>query len=138
MDLDKMNQLNINPYIDCLSGKKYRELFGERVYHPFTGIDYVQLYKDLTINNDVEIYLCNDPKMALDYTKDLLVANIHNRKRTKEILKEAGAEKVYGLDDLLTEPAKGRATIQNTAYWDQIWQQILKLNYSPGLPILCR
>ncbi|NLW21704.1 MAG: F420-0--gamma-glutamyl ligase [Tissierellia bacterium] len=108
MDLDKMNQLNINPYIDCLSEKKYRELFGERVYHPFTGIDYVQLYKDLTINNDVEIYLCNDPKMALDYTKDLLVANIHNRKRTKEILKEAGAEKVYGLDDLLTEPAKGR------------------------------
>lgn len=108
MDIDKMNQLKINPYVDTLNEKEYREIFGENVSHPFTGIDYVKLYKDLTINNDVEIYLSNDPRLILNYTKDVLVANIHDRKGTKEILRDSGANKVFGLDDLLTEPSNNR------------------------------
>jgi F420-0:gamma-glutamyl ligase len=104
MDVDKMHELGINPYTDILTEKEYRNLFGENVPHPFTGIDYVKTYKDLAINDNIEIYLSNDPKTILNYTKDVLVANIHDRKRTKKILKEAGANKVYGLDDLLNEP----------------------------------
>ncbi|CCQ96835.1 conserved hypothetical protein [[Clostridium] ultunense Esp] len=104
MDIDKMYQLKINPYTDTLSEYEYRKLFGNEVTHPFTGIDYVQLYRDLTVNNDVEIYLSNDPTTILSYTKDILVANVHDRKRTKQILKEAGANKIIGLDDLLTKP----------------------------------
>ncbi|HSH36925.1 coenzyme F420-0:L-glutamate ligase [Schnuerera sp.] len=108
MDIDKMYKLKINPYTDTLSESEYRKLFGENVCHPFTGIDYVKLYKDLTVNNDVEIYLTNDPTLVLNYTKDVLVANIHERDRTKRILKETGANKVIGLDDLLTEPINNK------------------------------
>lgn len=108
MDIDKMHNLKINPYTDTLSEDEYRKLFGNNVCHPFTGIDYVQLYKDLTVNNDVEIYLSNDPTLVLKYTKDVLVANIHDRNRTKQILKKAGAHRVVGLDDLLTEPINSR------------------------------
>ena len=104
MDVDKMNQIGINPYIDVLTEKDYRKLFGETVCHPFTGIDYVQIYKDLAVDDNIEIYLSNNPKTVLNYTKDVLVANVHDRKRTKEILKKAGANRLYGLDDLLNEP----------------------------------
>lgn len=99
-----MYNLKINPYTDVLDENEYRKLFGENVYHPFTGIDYVKAYKDLAINNNIEIYLSNDPTTVLKYTKDVLVANVHNRARTKEILKEAGAKTVLGLEDLLNEP----------------------------------
>ncbi|MCF6465465.1 coenzyme F420-0:L-glutamate ligase [Clostridium sp. Cult2] len=108
MDIDEMYKLNINPYTDTLTEKEYRKLFGDNVLHPFTGIDYVKLYKDLTVNNKVEIYLSNDPTIVLNYTKDVLVANIHDRKRTKQILREAGANRVIGLDDLLTKPINNK------------------------------
>ncbi len=104
MDIDKMNQIGINPYTDVLTEKDYRKLFGENVCHPFTGMDYVQIYKDLAVDDNIEIYLSNNPKTVLNYTKDVLVANVHDRKRTKEILKKAGANRLYGLDDLLNEP----------------------------------
>ncbi|GFN34323.1 coenzyme F420-0:L-glutamate ligase [Tepidimicrobium xylanilyticum] len=104
MDIDKMYELNINPYTDTLSENEYRKLFGERIYHPFTGIDYVKLYKDLIAENGGEIYISNDPTVVLKYTNDVLVANIHDRKRTKKILKDAGANIVFGLDEILTEP----------------------------------
>lgn len=104
MDMDKMDELEINPYTDVLTEKKYRDLFGENVRHPFTGMDYVQFYRDLAKNNDIEIYLSNDPKTILNYTKDVLVANVHNRKKTKRILEKAGANKLYGLEDLLNKP----------------------------------
>lgn len=104
MDIDKMNQIGINPYTDVLTEKDYRKLFGQNVCHPFTGMDYVQIYKDLAVDDNIEIYLSNNPKTVLNYTKDVLVANVHDRKRTKEILKKAGANRLYGLDDLLNEP----------------------------------
>lgn len=104
MSMDKMDEAGINPNSDVLSEKEYRKLFGEKVFHPFTGVDYVQMYKDLAVNGNIEIYLSNDPKTVLKFTKEVIVANIHERKRTKRILKEAGAETVYGLDEILTEP----------------------------------
>jgi F420-0:gamma-glutamyl ligase len=107
MSIDKMDEAEINPYIDVLDEKKYRAIFGEQVLHPFTGIDYVQFYKDLAVNNNIEIYLANDPKVALKYASEFLVANIHNRHRTKRILKKAGAETVYSLDEILNESVNG-------------------------------
>jgi F420-0:gamma-glutamyl ligase-like protein len=107
LDIDKMDELGINPYADILSEKKYRELFGEKVVHPFTGVDYVQEYKDIAVNNNIEIYLANDPKVALKYSNEILVANVHERHRTKKILLKAGAEKVYGLDEILNKPING-------------------------------
>lgn len=110
MDIDQMERLGINPYTDILTETEYRKLFGEKVAHPFTGVDYVKAYKDLAINNNIEIYLSNNPRSILNYVDDVLVANIHDRKRTKRILKEAGANKVYGLEDLLTK------SIDNSGY----------------------
>lgn len=110
MDIEKMYELNVNPYTDTLSEEEYRKLFGEKISHPFTGIDYVKLYKDIISDNDGEIYLSNDPKTILEHTKDILVANIHDRKRTKKVLREAGANILYGLEDILAEP------INNSGY----------------------
>lgn len=110
MDIEKMYELNVNPYTDTLSEEEYRKLFGEKISHPFTGIDYVKLYKDIISDNDGEIYLSNDPRTILEHTKDILVANIHDRKRTKKILREAGANILYGLEDILAEP------INNSGY----------------------
>lgn len=106
MDIDKMDELNINPYSDNLTEKDYRRLFGEKVSHPFTGIDYVDLYKKMG-NGNINIHFSNDPRSILKYTRDLLVANVHERKRTKRILKSAGANIILGLEDILTSPVNG-------------------------------
>src|SRR5699024_10440955 len=104
MDIDKMDSFNINSYTDNLTEKEYRELFGEKVIHPFTGIDYVKVYKDLAVNDNIEIHLTNNPTTVLKYTKNVLLANVHDRKRLMKILKNAGAETIYGLDGILNSP----------------------------------
>jgi F420-0:gamma-glutamyl ligase len=104
MDIDTMEEKGVNPYTDVLSEDKYRDLFGDNVVHPFTGIDYIKHYKELAPEDNVEVYLANNPLVALDFTKEVLVASIHDRCRIKRKLKSAGAKRVYGLDDMLTEP----------------------------------
>ncbi len=106
MDIDKMDKLNINPYTDVFTESDYRKLFGEKVVHPFTGIDYVDIYKEIGKDN-IEIIFSNNPKTILNYTKDILIANVHDRHRTKRILKQAGANIIYGLDDILNSPIDG-------------------------------
>lgn len=107
MDVEKMDESGVNPYVDVLSEDKYREIFGEKVLHPFTGIDYVEMYRELAREGKIEIYLSNDPRAALKYTKEVLVANIHERKRTKKMLLKAGAKKVCCLDEILSESING-------------------------------
>lgn len=107
MDVDLMDDLGINPYTDVLTTKEYRKLFGDFVPHPFTGVDYVSLYEELATDNNIEIYLANNPKVALQFSKEVLVCNVHERQRTKKRLKKYGAKRVLGLDDLLTEPING-------------------------------
>ena len=107
MDKDMMCDLGINPYTDILKEKEYRELFGDKVKHPFTGVDYVKTYKDLAFNDNIEIFLANDAKAALKYSDEILVANVHDRYRTKSILEKAGAKKILCLDDLLNKPING-------------------------------
>lgn len=110
MSAEKMYEIGLNPYTDILSEAKYRELFGEEVQHPFTGIDYVRMYRDLVEEEgaELEIVLANDPQVILQYTSDVLVAHVHSRFRTKQILQKAGAQIVLGLDDICTSPLKGR------------------------------
>lgn len=106
--LDQVDEAGINPYSDVLTLERYRELFGENK-HQFTGVDYVQYYGDLIreAGADVEIIFANNPKEILNYTKNVLTCDIHSRMRTKRILKENGAERVCGLDDILTESVDG-------------------------------
>jgi F420-0:gamma-glutamyl ligase len=107
MDIDDMDEIGLNPHTEVLDEEKYRELFGQQVLHPFTGIDYVRMYKELAINDNIKIFLANDSREALKYTKEILVANVHERLRTKKNLLRAGAEKVYCLDDILNESVNG-------------------------------
>jgi F420-0:gamma-glutamyl ligase len=108
VDLDKLDEKNVDPYSDVLTLEKYRELFGENK-HPFTGVDYVDYYSELirSCGAEVEVIFANNPKTILNYTKNVLTCDIHTRARTKRILKNAGANIVLGLDDILTESING-------------------------------
>ena len=108
VSFDQLDAAKVNPYSDVLSLEKYRELFGANV-HPFTGVDYVQYYGDLVkeMGAEVEIIFANDPRAILPYAKKVLNCDIHTRARTKRLLYAAGAEKVCGLDDILTESIDG-------------------------------
>ena len=108
VSLDQLDEAGVNPYSDVLSEEKYRELFGENK-HPFTGVDYIQYYKDLILScgAEAQIVLANDPRAILKYTDKVLNCDIHTRARTKRILKAAGAKIVLGLDDIMTASING-------------------------------
>jgi len=108
IDWDMMDQHNVDPYRDVLTEEKYRELFGF-VTHPFTGVDYVDYYKKLIQESgaEAEIIFANDPRAILNFTKNVLNCDIHTRVRTKRLLKAAGAERVFGLDEIMTAPING-------------------------------
>lgn len=108
IDWDLMDQKGVNPYSDVLTEDRYRELFGY-TKHPFTGVDYVQYYSDLIRESgaEVEVIFANDPRAILSYTKNVLNCDIHTRVRTKRLLKAAGAERVFGLDEIMNEPVNG-------------------------------
>lgn len=108
VDWDSLDAHNIDPYRDVLTLDKYRELFGYPK-HPFTGMDYVQYYSDVIreCGAEVEVIFANDARAILGYTKNVLCCDIHTRARTKRILEAAGAERVFGLDDILTAPVNG-------------------------------
>ena len=108
VSLDKVDEMGVNPYSDVLTLEKYRELFGYEK-HRFTGVDYVEFYEELIREQgaDCEIIFANDPRAVLPYTKNVLTCDIHTRHRSKRLLKAAGAEIVYGLDDILSESVNG-------------------------------
>lgn len=108
VDLDLLDEKGVNPWTDVLTEKEYRDLFGYKK-HTFTGVDYIDYYKSLVEEYDVEceVIFSNNAKTILDYTKSVLTCDIHSRFRTKRILKANGAEKVYSLDDILSESVDG-------------------------------
>ena len=108
IDWDLMDKHGVDPYRDVLSEKQYREYFGY-VKHPFTGVDYVEYYSDLIreMGAEVEVVFANDPRAILSYTKNVLNCDIHTRARTKRLLTAAGAERVFGLDDIMNAPIDG-------------------------------
>ena len=108
VSLDKLDEAKVNPFSDVLTLERYRQLFGENL-HPFTLVDYVQYYSDLVKEEgaEVEVIFANDPRVILNHTKNVLTCDVHTRARTKRLLWGAGAEKVCGLDDILTAPVDG-------------------------------
>ncbi|SHI73546.1 coenzyme F420-0:L-glutamate ligase [Thermoclostridium caenicola] len=108
VDEDLLDEKGVNPWSDVLTEKEFRELFGY-YKHPFTGMDYIEYYKSIVTEcgAQCEVLFANNPTAILKYTKNVLACDIHTRKRTKRILKAAGAERVYGLEDILSEPVDG-------------------------------
>ncbi len=105
IDIEKLYGANVNPYTDVLTIKQFREIFGDDTKHPFTGVDYIDFYSKFVDN--IEIILANNPTAILSYTKNVIAADIHTRKRTKRMLESAGAKKVICLDDILNSSVDG-------------------------------
>ncbi|RGY96359.1 coenzyme F420-0:L-glutamate ligase [Clostridium sp. AM58-1XD] len=108
IDEELLEEKNVNPWSDVLTEAQYRNYFGYQK-HYFTGVDYVEYYKDLIqkAGADVEIIFANNPKAILKYTTSILNCDIHTRLKTKRTLLNSGAKKVYSLDDILTESVNG-------------------------------
>ena len=108
VSLDALDEKGINPYSDVLTLEQYRELFGYEK-HTFTGVDYVEYYEQLIRESgaEAEVIFANDCRAVLKYTKNVLNCDIHTRARTKRLLKAAGAERVFGLDEIMTASVNG-------------------------------
>ena len=61
--------------------------------------------REMNINADV--VFANQAKTILNYTDCIINCDIHTRARSKRLLKAAGAEKVFGLDEIMTESVDG-------------------------------
>ena len=107
LDEDILDKSKFN-LSSVISEDDYKETFNSFI-HPFTGINMVDFYRDLieSENCEVEFVFANDPKVILDYTKDVLTCDIHTRYRTKKMLKENGAETIYGLYEIMNESING-------------------------------
>ena len=105
ISVDQLDESGINPWSDLLSEEEFEEHFG-KTSHPFTGVDYIELYREVVESEgkNCTIIFSNNPEDILDYTDSVLISEVHTRKRTRRILKEAGAKSVYDLGDILSEP----------------------------------
>ena len=108
IDVDLLDEKDVDPYTDVLNEEQFIELFGQPS-HPFTGMNYVDYYKKLVEAEgcEIEFVFANNAAAILDYTKNVLACDIHTRFRTKRLLKKHGAEKVIGMDDLMTSSING-------------------------------
>ncbi len=99
MDDDMMDE--ISQYSGPIKGKEFLKLTAGYV-HPFTGIDYISLYE--SAGDNIEVYVSKDSRDILSLTKNVIVSEIHKRTKTKNRLIKAGAENIYTLTDILSEP----------------------------------
>lgn len=105
ISLDQMDEKGVNPHTDAFDDATFRSLFGPNLLHPFTNCDYPKMYQE--VGKHIKIIYANQAKEILKYTKKVIAGDIHTRQRTKRILREAGAEMVIGLDDILTHSVDG-------------------------------
>ena len=108
LDIDLLDEKGVNPYTDLLTQEEFERTFGKS-RHTFTNVDYVNYYKGLIEEEgaEAEIVFSNNPRKIVDYAENVLCCDIHTRRRTKRLIKEAGAKVVIGMDDLLTSPVDG-------------------------------
>ncbi|WP_455012613.1 coenzyme F420-0:L-glutamate ligase [Mogibacterium timidum] len=104
---DQLDEAGIDPYTKVMTLAEYRGLFGANK-HPFTGVDYLAYYSEVIedAGAEVQVVLANHATEILQYTDKVINCDIHTRKRTRRILRDAGAN-VIGLDEILTEPVDG-------------------------------
>ena len=106
--LDQLDASGVNPYSDVLNLASFRKHFGNTT-HPFTGIDYISYYAEIVEAEgaEVEFVFSNNATSILDYADSILTSDVHTNKRTRRTLTNAGATKVFGLDDIMTESIDG-------------------------------
>ena len=104
---EKLNNSNFD-LGSIISEEDYNKYFKDYI-HPFTGINMVDFYRDIIEkeNCKVEFVFANDPKVILNYVKDVLTCDIHTRLKTKKLLQESGARTVYGLYEVMNKSING-------------------------------
>ncbi len=105
VSIDKLYDLGVFQFNKTYTAQEFTDLVKD-VTHPFTGVNYLDLYKNIC-ECDCEIILSNDPTEILKYTKKVINADIHSRFRTKKLLINNGAEKVVSLHEILNESVNG-------------------------------
>jgi len=105
VELAVCDDKGVNPYTDNFTEKQFRDIFGMDTVHKFTGVDYIEYYKEVAGN--CEIVFSNDPRYILNYSKNVLCCDIHTRRRTQALIRNAGAELCLCLDEILNKPVDG-------------------------------
>lgn len=106
LDEDKLDSLKIG--LDNVITEEQYNLNFKDFIHPFTGINMVDFYRDLVHNEncEIEFVFANNPKEILNYTKEVLICDIHTRFKTKNSFKNSDVT-IFGLDDILTKSIDG-------------------------------
>src|SRR5690625_6048733 len=109
VELEALDEKGINPLTYVITEKEFREHFGYNK-HAFTGVDYIDHYKEVIASHGIEceMIFSNNPRSILDNTKNILTCDIHARKRTKNVLKLHGGEKVYSRSEEHTSELQSR------------------------------
>lgn len=107
-DEDLLDDSGVNPYSDVLTLEDYRRIFGY-VRHPFTGMDYVEFYEHVILEEgcEAEIVFANRPEVAVRYADNILCCDIHTRERTRRRILNVGGKNVLTLCDILSAPVNG-------------------------------
>ena len=104
MDISRLDEIMDALPARMVTAEEFTAVAGE-FKHPFTGINYLQLYQDAGEN--IALYLSNDPRDILKLAKNIIVGEIHSRFTTQARLIKAGAEKICTLSDILSESVNG-------------------------------
>jgi len=104
LDINRLDEIIDALPSGMVTAAEFTKVAGNFV-HPFTGIDYLELYEEA--GDNISIYLSNDPRDILKLTPHILVGEIHNRFITKARLEKAGATTVYTLSDILSQSVNG-------------------------------
>jgi F420-0:gamma-glutamyl ligase len=107
IDKTELWNANVNPYTDVFDEERFSQIF-TKYYHEFTGINYVDLYRDICEKEDCEVQFvfANNPRAIIGMAENIIVCDIHTRHKTLQMLQEAGAKNVIGLDQILNEPGQ--------------------------------
>jgi len=105
VDISVCDEKGVNPYTDSFTEPEFRAIFGMETVHSFTGVDYIEYYKEVAGN--CEIVFSNDPRYILKYANNILCCDIHTRRRTQMLISKAGAERCLCLDDILCRSVDG-------------------------------
>ncbi len=99
-----VNRFNLSSVITEFD---YNKFFGH-YKHLFTGVNMVDFYRDLCLkeNCEVEFVFSNNPETIINYTKDIIVANVHDRFETKKKLLPY-TNSILLLSDIMNNPVNG-------------------------------
>lgn len=105
IDKAELWNANINPYADVFDEEGFNQVFS-KYYHEFTGINYIDLYREICEKENCKptFVFANDPRAIAHMADYIIVCDVHSREKSRQLLKDAGAKNVIGLDHLLNLP----------------------------------